>query len=86
MRMKETLRLNYPALVFGYKVGLVSYGERNSVATIRHFFLLRSHLPVHALVTELVHQGVLVFLIRERYPIFSEEVGASLFQSTLVPS
>ena len=86
MRMKEALRLNYPALVFRYKVGLVSYRKRKTATSIRHLFLLRSHLPVHAFVSELVHQGVLVFLVRERYPIFRQDVGTSLFQTTLVPS
>ena len=86
MRMKKTLRLYDPALVLRNEVGLVTYRECDAVAPIGHVFLLRGHLPVHTIVTELVHQGVLVFLVGERYPRFSEKVSASLFKTTLVPS
>ena len=84
--MKETLRLYDPALVLRNEVGLVTYRERNTVAPIGHVFLLGGHLPVRTLVTELVHQGVLVLLIGERYPRFSEKVSASLLKTALIPS
>ena len=86
VRMKEPLRLYYPALVLRNEVGLVTYRECNTVAPIGHLFLLRGHLPVRALVTELVHQGVLVFLIGERYPRFSEKVSACFLKPALIPS
>lgn len=86
VRMKEALRLYYPALVLRNEVGLVTYRECNAVAPIGHLFLLRGHLPVRTLVTELVHQGVLVFLIGERYPRFSEKVSAGFLKPTLIPS
>ena len=79
VRVKETLRLYNPALVLRNEVGLVTYRECNAVAPIGHVLLLRGHLPVHAIISELVHQGILVFLIGESYPRFSEEVGACLF-------
>lgn len=84
--MKEALRLYDPALVLRNEVGLVTYRECNAIAPICHVLLLGGHLPVRTLVTELVHQGVLVFLVGERYPRFSEKVSASLLKTTLVPS
>ena len=83
--MKETLRLYDPALVLRNEVGLVTYRECNAVAPIGHVFLLRGHLPVHTLVSELIHERVLVLLIGERYPRFSKKVSASLLKTTLVP-
>ena len=71
MGVKEPLRLYYPTLVFSYEVGFVTYRERNTIAPICHLFLLGGHLPVRTLVSELVHKGVLVFLVGERYPRFS---------------
>ena len=83
--MKESLRLYDPALVLRNEVGLVAYGECDAVAPICHLFLLRGHLPVHTLVSELVHERVLVLLIGERYPRFSEKVSAGFLKPTLIP-
>ena len=84
--MKESFSLYDPALVLRNEVGLVAYRECDAVAPIGHVFLLRGHLPVHTLVSELVHECILVFLIGERYPRFSKKVSASLLKTTLVPS
>lgn len=86
VRMKEPLRLYYPALILRNEVRLVSYRERKRVTPIGHLFLLRGHLPVSTLVTELIHKSVLVFLIAERYPRFSEKVSALFLKSAFVPS
>ncbi len=85
MRMKKTLRLYDPALVLRNEVGLVTYRECDAVAPIGHVFLLRGHLPVHTLVSELVHECILVLLIGERYPRFSEKVSAGFLKPALIP-
>ena len=65
MRMKEPFGLNYPALVFSNKVGLVFDRERNTVASIGHLLLLGGHLPINPLVSELIHQEILLFFIEK---------------------
>ena len=71
MGMKEPFGLNYPALVFGNKVGLVLDREYDTVASIGHLLLLGGHLPVDPFVSELVHQEIFSFFIKKTYPRFS---------------